>query len=283
MIDDLDRSLEKLLQLELGSPLPFDLSFTIPDKAFTPVSAVRNTINCYLYDLRENRELRSVAPYVERLPGGQVQRKYPAERVQASYCITAWSPAMVTAGINPPQDEHKLLADVLRVLLRYPELPAGVLVGTLAGQTPAPPTVVIQPDATKIVNDFWTAIGGQLRPSLDYRVSLALDYRDKISGPMVTTQVNRFSQADLPSAPDEQIQIGGRVTNSAVPPKPVAGAWVRLDAGGLTAVSDDDGRFIFQGVVRGAHVLNVRAVGFADATRAIQVPEPSGHYDLTVV
>jgi len=283
VIDDLDRTVEKLLQLELGSPLPFDLTFAIPNKAFAPVSAVRNTLDCYLYDLRENRELRTTAPYFERMPGGRVQKKYPAERVQASYCITAWSPAMATGGISPPLDEHKLLADVLRVLLRYPELPGSVLAGTLIGQQPPLSTVVIQPDATKIVNDFWTAIGGELRPSLDYRVSLSLDYRDLVSGPMVTTQISAFTQWDPASAPEERIQIGGQVADSAVPPQPVPNAWVRLDSNGAMAVSDTDGRFVFQGVTRGAHVLRVRAVGFTDSVRNIQVPEPSGDYNVTLV
>jgi hypothetical protein len=282
MIDDLDRTVEKLLQMELGAPLPFDLSFAIPNKDFVPVSAARNTLNCYLYDVRENRELRTVAPYLEWQPNGQVQRKYPAERVQASYCVTAWSPALVTPAINPAQDEHKLLADVLRALLRHPELPAAALIGTLLGQRPPLPTVVIQPDSTKIVNDFWTAIGGQLRPSLDYRITLSLDYRALVSGPMVTTQISTFGQSDIGGGTSERIQIGGQVTDLAVPPKPIPNAWVRLDATGVTAVSDADGRFVFQGVSRGPHVLRVRAVGFTDAVRPIAVPEPFGNYNVAL-
>ena len=283
MIDDLDRTVEKLLQMELGSPLPFDLSFAIPNKDFVPISATRNTINCYLYDIRENRELRTVAPYLVRQPGGQVQRKYPPERVQASYCITAWSPALVTPAITPTQDEHKLLADVLRALLRYPELPAAALIGTLDGQQPPLPTVVIQPDATKIVNDFWTAIGGQLRPSLDYRITLSLDYRAAVSGPMVTTQISTFRQSDIGGPADERIQIGGQVLDAKVPPNPVPNAWVRLDATGQTVISDSEGRFVLQNVTRGAHVLRVRAVGFADATTPISVPDVFGNYNVTLV
>jgi hypothetical protein len=282
VIDDLDRTLEKLLQMELGSPLPFDLSFAIPDKSFVPIAAARNTLNCYLYDIREQRELRTVAPYLERRPNGQVQRKYPPERVQASYCLTAWSPASATPGINPAQDEHRLLTEVLRALLRHPTLPAAALIGTLAGQQPPLPTVVIQPDSTKIANDFWTAIGGQLRPSLDYRITLSLDYRALIGGSMVTTQISSFGQSDVAGGLDERIQIGGQVTDSAVPPKAIPNAWVRLDTTGVMVVSDADGRFVFQGVSRGPHVLRVRAVGFTDAVRPITVPEPFGNYDVAL-
>ena len=283
MIDDLDRSIERLLQLEISSPLPFDVSFALPDRNFAPTSTTRNTLNCYAYDIRENRELRTVEPYREMMPGGQVRRRYPPARVQVSYSITAWSPAAVTPGTAPAQDEHLLLADVLRVLLRYPELPASALVGTLVGQRPPLPAVVIQPDSSKIVDDFWAAIGGQLRPSIDYRVSLSLDYQRAVTGPIVTTQISNFSSIDISGPSDERIQIGGRITDSTLAANPITNAWVRLDAGGITAVTDNDGRFIFQGVTRGAHLLRVRAVGFTDATRAIQIPEPTGNYDISLV
>ena len=283
MIDDLDRSIERLLQMELGAPLPFDLSFAIPDKAFAPTSTTRNTLNCYAYDIRENRELRTVAPYVLRMPGGQVRRKYPSARVQVSYSITAWSPVAVTPGLAPAFDEHQLLATVIRVLLRYPEIPPPALVGTLVGQQPLPPALVIQPDSSKLVDDFWSAIGGQLRPSIDYRVSLSLDYRDFVDGPMVTTQVSHLGQSDIGGPVDERIQIGGRITDSTLAANPIANAWVRLDANGITAVTDGDGRYVFQDVRRGAHVLRVRAVGFTDATRPIQVPESTGNYDVALV
>ena len=63
MISDLDRTLEQLLRKEFGAPLPFDLSYAIPDKSFTPVSNSRSTLDCYLYDIRENTELRGLDPF----------------------------------------------------------------------------------------------------------------------------------------------------------------------------------------------------------------------------
>src|SRR3954468_16072350 len=106
MIDDLDRSLQKLFELEFGKPLPFDLSFAIPDKTFTPVSTQRSTLNCYLYDIREDRELLDAGQYFERLQGGSYSLNSAPCRVRASYCITAWSPAEVTPSVDPHLDEH---------------------------------------------------------------------------------------------------------------------------------------------------------------------------------
>lgn len=277
MINDLDLSIEKLFELEFGKPLPFELSFARPDKSFAPA---KSTLDCYLYDIRENRELRTVEPMLQRLSDGTVTRKYPPARIQLSYCVTAWSPTTGTPPAEPIQEEHELLSKALRVFLKYPTLPSGALAGSLVGQEPPLPTTVILPDSAKSVNDFWTAVGGELRPSLDYKVTLALDYQTLGTGTMLTTQISLYSQYDVTRASDERIQIGGQVLDTAVPPNPVPNAWIRLDEVGQTEISDEQGRFVISNVTRGQHTLQVRAVGYQDATRIIQVPEPTGDYSV---
>jgi hypothetical protein len=268
--------------MEFGGVLPFDLSFAPPNKDFTPVSGAQNTLNCYLYDIREDRELRQTKPYLDRKPDGTFSKKYPPARVRAAYCITAWSPAAVTVGVAPSLDEHKLLSDVLRVLLKYPEFPSTALVGVLTGQQPPMPTIVIMPEVDKIVSDFWTAVGGQLRPSIDYRVTLSLDFMDVATGPIVTSRFTTFVQSDVGGPVDEWIQIGGFVIDSATPPNPQPNSWVRLDTTGQTLVADAAGRFVFAGVTRGAHTIHARA-GFRDGSRTINVPEPAGDYNVVVL
>jgi hypothetical protein len=280
MIDDLDRSIEKLLTLEFGGALPFDLSFAPPNKDFAPVSGTKNTLNCYLYDIRDDRELRQTIPYTGRNADGTFSKKYPPARVRTAYCITAWSPVTVAAGIPPSLDEHKLLSDVLRILLKYPELPATAMVGLLAGQQPAPPTTVIMPETDKIVADFWTAVGGQLRPSLDYRVTISLDFIDLATGPLVTTQISRFVQSDLGGPAEQWMQIGGFVVDNAVPPNAQPNAWVRMDTG-LPMVTDALGRFVFAGVTPGAHTIHARSA-FRDGSRTVTVPDPTGDYNVVV-
>lgn len=280
MISDLDRTLEKLFQLEFGTTLPFDLSFAIPDKEFAPISGTKNTLNCYLYDIRENRELRTVEPLFKRNIDGTVEKKRPPARIILSYCITAWSPAQITPGIVPVVDEHKLLSEVLEILLKYPTLSSEVLVGSLIGQEPPLPTTVVLPDGVKNISDFWNAIGGQLRPSLDYSVTISLDYQPKVTVPMVTTKISTYEQIPESASPDVSIQIGGQVTDNSLPPNLVADAWVLMEETGRTEISDKDGRFTFDYLKRGAYTLRVRAVGFHEASRNIQVPEPSGEYNI---
>jgi len=274
MISDVDRTLENLFKSEFGTALPFDLSFAIPDKSFSPVSNSKNTLNCYLYDIREDRELRQVAPRMQQTASGFLEKEYPPARIKLSYCLTSWSPALVTTGTPPAFDEHSLLSQVLQVLLKYPTLPEGVLVGMLVGQQPPLPTTAVLPDGIKNSSDFWNAIGGQLRPSLEYSVTISLNYQTKVTGPMVHTM-----QVDIDHG--EMIYvIGGTVFDSANPPNPLAGAWVRVVQTEQTYVTDREGHYRIERILPGTYDLVVRAVGFQEGTRSIQVPLTSGNYDI---
>jgi hypothetical protein len=284
MFGDLDQSIENLLQMEFGQTLPFDLSFAIPDKEFAPVSGTRTTLNVYLYDIRENRDLRTVAPRLVRNTDGTIETDYPPARIKVSYCITAWSPAEATSGNPPTQDEHALLGKVLQVLLKYPELPPQVLAGTLAGQEPLPQTTAVLaviPD--KNSSDFWNAIGGQLRPSLDYTVTIALDFQPSSTGPMTTgVQVAVVNSIQASRSSEAWHVVGGTVRTASVAAEPVAGAWVRINETGQTFATDDDGRFQIDRIGPGTYTLAVRAVGYQQGTRTIDVPQPDGLYDVSL-
>jgi hypothetical protein len=283
MISDFDRTLEQLLEQELGTPLPFDISFAMPDKEFTPVSSDKNTLNCYLYDISEDRDLRSVEPLLKRNSDGTVEKEPAPARIKLSYCITAWSPAQMTPAITPALDEHRLLSQVLAVLLKYAVIPADVLIGSLAGQAPPLPTSVVMPGNMKSTSEFWNAIGGQLRPSLDYSVTISLDYQATLIGPMVTTTMAAYEPQGLSGYRNERIQIGGHVTDNATSPNLVANAWVLLVDTNQVAITDLEGCFAFSGLRRGTYTLRARAMNFQEASRVIQVPSPGGDYNLQLV
>jgi len=287
MIDDLDRTLVKLLQLELGPALPFDISFAIPDKTFAPVSNQRNTLNCYLYDVREHRELRDAAPHYTFRPGGTYSAERAPFRVKASYCITAWSPGLVTPGIDPHLDEHNLLATVLRALLRHAELPSSVLVGVLVGQQPPLPTMIAQPESSRNSGDFWNAIGGQLRPSLEYSITVSLAYEPTVVGHVVTSTRTRVGEREpdarrLAGPPDGRFAVGGSVWSSTAGNPAIPNAWVRVDQTGEVSVSDPAGRFVLDLLTAGAYTAKVRATGFKEGSLSMLVPNTAGSYDITL-
>jgi hypothetical protein len=277
MFDDVDHTLEKLLEKAFGVPLPFSLSFAIPDKNFKLGPADKTTLDCYLYDIREDRELRSVEPTLVRNSDGTIDKMYPPIRVKLSYCITAWSPAQPGPAVDPAVEEHKLLGQVLLQLLNYATLPPEVLQGSLVGQQPPLPTTIIMPEDMKANRDFWNAVGGALRPALDFSITTSLVFQPSIKGPMMTT-------ARLHVVPDPLLcLIGGTVRDSAATPQPVAGVWVRVQETGQTGVTDQDGHFLIDSLAPGSYTLAARAVGFKDASRPVTVPQPDGRYDMQLI
>ena len=105
------------------------ISFERPDEGFQPSQA---TVNLFLYDVRENMELRSNEQIIERHKAQATIHRAPL-RVGCSYLVTAW-PGKLT-GDDLALGEHRLLSQALQVLARYPTIPADFLKDTtLEGQ-----------------------------------------------------------------------------------------------------------------------------------------------------
>ena len=188
MIGDLDLTVRELLETRApaGSELAgADVVFDLPDADWR-AGLGKLTVDCYLYDLRENAELRTEEPLLQRSADGtRASRLRPPARIDCSYCITAWS----TATDEPVLEEHRVLSQIVRILLANPTIPADVLQGTLATQIPPYPTIIATADGIRNQPDFWGALDQQLKPSLNYVVTLAMLLDDELAeadlGPVV--------------------------------------------------------------------------------------------------
>ena len=116
-------------------------------------------LNLFLYDVRENMEMRTNEPVVTRSNGETVIRRPPV-RVACSYLVTAWPSGTASEDekLTAPLREHRLLGEALQVLSQYPTIPEPLLQGSLAKQDTPPPLVVAQADGLKVPSEFWTAI-----------------------------------------------------------------------------------------------------------------------------
>jgi hypothetical protein len=173
VIDDLDRTLEELLVRGLPQGLveQVTISFATPNDQFPPTSVSLPAVDLFLYDVRENRELRSAEWVTERRADGSATQQRQPVRIDCSYLVTAWpSEGSNTAAL----DEHRLLGEVMKVLLRYPLLPEPVLQGALRSQPFAPPTSTLQPGHLQNLGEFWQALGGRPKAALNYTVTMAL-------------------------------------------------------------------------------------------------------------
>lgn len=191
MIDDLDKTIEELLERQLPPDLTSQvaISFAAPDDQFPPPSVPLPAIDVFLYDVRENRELRSTEWTVDRRIDGTATRPPPV-RIDCSYLITAWASE---SSLTRAQDEHKLLGEVIKILLQYPTLPEPVLQGALRGQSPPLPASTLQPGRLQSLGEFWQALGGKPKAALNYTVTIAAEAGEPLElGPPVVERELRL-------------------------------------------------------------------------------------------
>ena len=173
MIDDLDKAIKELLERELLPDLAaqIGISFAAPDSEFPPQGLNVPAVDLFLYDVRENTELRSPGWTVDYRDDGTTLRKRKPVRIDCSYLVTAWaSPTSHTQAY----DEHHLLSQVMKVLLRHPTIPDVLLPDSLKGQEPPLPATTLQPGRLQSVSEFWQALGGKPKAALNYTVTIGI-------------------------------------------------------------------------------------------------------------
>lgn len=167
VISDVDEALKKLITREVVNQGDVEVVFDAPTKDW---AARRSgpTIDVYLYDIREDlrrRERGMINAYQDNIV---VSRHLPPRYFKLSYLVAAWT--------QRPEDEHRLLASLLRCFLRFEALPEDLLSGSLQQLgMPVPMTVALPPPEDRSFADVWTALGGELKPSLDVVVTAPID------------------------------------------------------------------------------------------------------------
>jgi Pvc16 N-terminal domain len=179
VIHDVDDSLRKLVLRDAVNGSGVEISFEAPTKEW---SARRNapTINVYLYDVREDLDRREVEfEEIRDAEGHVVERRPPPRRFKLSYLVTVWT--------QRPEDEHRLLSTLLACFLTHDSLPEDVLSDALADQPYRTfLTVGLPPPKDRSLADVWSALGGELKPSLDLVLTAPFDTkRVQEAGPPV--------------------------------------------------------------------------------------------------
>jgi len=196
MIHDLDQTLAALLKREMPGRDQITVSFAAPDDQFTVKPPA---VDLFLYDLRENLELRSNDEVIDRHNDGTATRFQPPVRVDASYLITAW-PGGAGGQNDSSEDEHRLLGAVMRTLLRFRKLPRELLKGSLANQELPLPVTTLQPGRLQSLGEFWQALGGKPKAALNYMVTLSVDVYEPEVLPLVIEKEIRL-QLDAEALP----------------------------------------------------------------------------------
>jgi len=265
MINDLDETIRKLVMTHARfDENSVDITFDQPTGDWA-AGLTRPTVDFYLYDIRENLELRNQEWTVERRPDGTGAKRMAPLRYSLSYLVTVWTQ-------NQVEDEHAILWRVLAALARHPTMPQELLQGEMRGQPYAILAQTAQPSmAIGNMPDLWGVMENQLRPSLDYVVTVAMDRDVAFTGPLVLTKRIRVGQRGEEAWDQEILQVAGMVRAKDDPQRPMAGAVVRLADLGLETETDAYGRYRFANVPAGEHSMEV-VVGGRTERRSIQVP-----------
>jgi hypothetical protein len=232
MIRDLSETLSALLAPALTTA---DISFERPTDLFAPT---QTTVNLFLYDVRENVELRNNEPVIRRL-GTQSRKEPPPVRLDCGYLVTAWP----VGGSDVALQEHRLLSDALRRLLRFPTIPSEFLRGSLVGQQPPLPTVTARPDGLSNPAEFWTAVGSRLRAALTLRATISVPAFDEVSEHLVLARATGFTPTDGP-VEEQLVQIGGRILAPATAVR--AQATLSSAANGLATLQNAADALLFR-------------------------------------
>lgn len=230
MLNLLDESFEEFLRATV--PLPkreIDISFSAPDKDWS-ARISRPTINAYLWDVRRNSSEREAGMEIVHDANGRPHRRPPLPRIDCRYLITAWTTDI--------RDEHALLGSTLAALLLHVRIESEYLQGAYRDVLPVP-SIEIGAGDGRDNSDFWSAVGGQLKPGLDVTLTATVDSAILVP---VGPPVERLEIITTPGEadPEQRLFVGGHTEEPA-------GTLVSTPHG--AAEVTEDGTFVVQAEV----------------------------------
>ncbi|WP_097962787.1 DUF4255 domain-containing protein [Streptomyces sp. or20] len=218
MIHEVDDVLRALIRAEVLEGRQISVVFDAPTREWA-AKVNAPMVNLYLYDIREDMRRRERGlhnEYDER--GAIVARRRPPRFFKLSYLITAWT--------KRPEDEHRLLSSLLACLLRYEALPPERLAGSLAEVGAAVPmSIALPPPEDRSFADVWSALGGELKPSLDLVISVPVTASPVYeAGPPVGDEGLRAEFGDVPAPVPEGAGVSATEAQPGRPGLPVYGS-----------------------------------------------------------
>ncbi|MGW7293973.1 DUF4255 domain-containing protein [Streptomyces xiamenensis] len=199
MIHEVDEVLKGLLGGGALTGSGIDVSFEVPSRDW---AARRNgpVINAYLYDIREDTSRRHRGQVAVRDDRDiTVKRRETPRWLRLSYLVTAWT--------KQPEDEHRLLSAVLATLLPRDTLHPSELPDSLrALGMPVPLTVAGPHGEARSLADIWSALGGELKPSVDVTLTapFPLSPEYDVAPPIEQAMVRVRGMSDEAAAVEER-------------------------------------------------------------------------------
>ena len=197
MIADIDKAMREFLYKEI--PLrknEVEISFDQPKREWS-ARLTKPTINLYLFDLKENLDLRGSEQWARKdLENGLVELRRNPVRMDLEYLITAWTKEVV--------DEHQLLSNVLVLLLRTPILSDDFLPDHLKNPSVPIRLEAVQSDVLANPSTLWNTLDNVFKPGIRLKVTLSIDPYQPLLVPAVSTTEISFKQNPSPETSETQ-------------------------------------------------------------------------------
>lgn len=186
MFWEVDESLASLLHSEALRGLDIDVAFEAPTTRWA-AGLTGPVIDAFLYDIREDADKRELHVVTLRDDDGHTTGQRAGTRYfRMSYLLSAWT--------NHAADEHRLLGQLLENLIRFEVIPQEHLSGRLT-EAVVPITTALPPREDRSLSDLWSALGGEMKPSLDVVVVVPLvPEKEFVLGPKVQERDLRLSE-----------------------------------------------------------------------------------------
>jgi hypothetical protein len=232
VIHEVDESLRLLMRKEALQGTDIDILFETPTKEW---ASRRNTptIDVFLYDIREDVGRREEGVIDVREDGKVVSRRRPPRYYKLSYLVTAWT--------QRPEDEHRLLSACMALFLKHGELPKDTLVGTLKEiDLLIMVNIALPPPQDRSISDIWTALGGELKPSLELVVVAPLEthFPIHVGPPLTEPPIFGVRKAETDVVNRNRPEIPGVVRTEPEPEPAGKGKKAKVAAAATTVSAD---------------------------------------------
>jgi hypothetical protein len=167
MLFDVGEAIEDMLRRRCSVPTDVEIVFEAPTKDWASRRSAP-AIDVFLYDIRENLDRRQNLLEFTRDEGIAVGRVPATRWYSCSYLITAWT--------QRAEDEHRLLGGIIEGLLTVHSIPRESLTGRMATMEREFFLTLGRPlGSERSISDIWSALGGELKPSLDLVVAVPFE------------------------------------------------------------------------------------------------------------
>lgn len=214
------------------------------------------TLNLYIYDIRESKQMQHSGRQVERKITRALQPapiNWSPNWFDISILLTAWD--RTTLG------ECHMMSEAITVLLRHRLLREEFLVSGLRGYGNLNMTVSLEPQVE--TGSLWSALTIPLRPAIYLMVTVPFE-AEKASVPLVWERIfkttNQLGNGSTETITKKVVMAG--VVKNAVTNQPLEDVEIKLTGTRESTTSSKEGLFYFENLNLGNYVLLLNYEGY---------------------